>query len=64
MSSVDPGGFFFAGAGVVPGFLLYAGDPGIAILALVALMCAGCVAALADPQAPMRTVPAPRGTRR
>lgn len=54
MPSQDPGGFFFAGAGILPGFLLYADDPGLAAMALVALLCAGCVCALADPEAPFR----------
>lgn len=55
----DAVGFFFAGAGTLPGFLFYAGDPGLAILITTALVLAGCVAGLADPQAPFRTLPAP-----
>ncbi len=55
MTAADIAEFFFVGAGMLPGFLVFAGDPGLAILALVALMCAGCLAAMADPGAPFRT---------
>ena len=58
----DAAGFFFAGAGTVPGFLLYAGDAGLAILATIALMLAACVGGMADPQAPFRTLPGPGDT--
>ena len=44
----------------LPGFLAYAGDPGLAMLSLVFLLLAGCLSALADPQAPFRTAPAPK----
>ena len=54
----DVAGFFFAGAGTVPGFLVYASQPGLAMLAMMALLLAACVSALADPEAPFRTVKA------
>ena len=54
----DVAGFFFTGAGTVPGLLLYSGDLGLAVLALVALMLAGCLGGMADPKAPFRTVEA------
>ena len=55
MRSDDWAGFFFAGAAIVPALLGFAGEAGGAALTLVALMCAGCLAALADPKAPFRT---------
>jgi hypothetical protein len=54
----DAAGFFFTGAGTVPGFLVYAGDPGLAVITMVALMLAACLGGMADPQAPFRTVAA------
>lgn len=50
----DLPGFLFAGAGTLPGFLVFSGDPALAVLALVFLLLAGCLAALADPEAPFR----------
>ena len=58
----DLAGFFFAGAGTVPGFLFYASEPALAILAMMALMLTACVAGIGDPQAPLRTVAARRPT--
>ncbi|HQZ46291.1 MAG TPA: hypothetical protein PK042_09245 [Usitatibacteraceae bacterium] len=54
--------FFMAGAGTMPGLFIYLGDPGLAAIALVALLIAACLGAMADPEAPFRTLPAP-GTR-
>jgi len=51
--------FFFVGAGAMPGLLAWLGDPGLAVLVLVALLFAGCLAALADPEAPFRRMKAP-----
>ena len=51
----DVAGFFFTGAGTVPGFLLYAGDLGLARMATVALMLGACLGGMADPEAPVRT---------
>lgn len=56
MSAADLAEFFFVGSGLLPGFLVFAGDPGLAILALVFLLCAGCLASMADPGAPFRTL--------
>jgi hypothetical protein len=52
--------FFFVGAGSMPGLLVWLGDPGLAVIVLVGLVLAACVAAMADPEAPFRTMPAPR----
>ena len=60
MNAADLAEFFFVGAGLLPGFLVYAGDPGLAILALVPLLGAGCLASMADPGAPFRTLEPPR----
>lgn len=60
----DIAGFFFAGAGTVPGFLFYAGDPGLAVITMMALMLAACVGGMADPQAPFRTMSARDDARR
>jgi hypothetical protein len=51
----DLPGFLFTGALSLPGFLAYAGDPGLAMMAFVFLLLAGCLSALADPGAPFRT---------
>jgi hypothetical protein len=51
----DLPGFFFTGAISLPGFLAYAGDPGLAVLVLVFLTVAGGLCALRDPDAPFRT---------
>lgn len=51
----DWAGFFFAGTGIVPSCLLYAGEPGPAVMAMIVLLFAGCIAALADPGAPFRS---------
>jgi len=56
MSAADFAEFFFVGSGMIPAFLVCAGDPGLAILALVALLVAGCLASMADPGAPFRTM--------
>jgi hypothetical protein len=56
----DIAGFFFTGAGTLPGFLVYSGDVGLAVMVMVALMLAGCLGGMADPQAPLRTAPARR----
>lgn len=52
--------FFFAGAGTMPGLLIWLGDPGLAAIVLVALLIAACLGSLADPGAPFRTMPAPQ----
>ncbi|MBK6982582.1 MAG: hypothetical protein IPH30_14475 [Betaproteobacteria bacterium] len=51
--------FFFAGAGLMPGLLVFLGDPGLAVITLVGLLIAACLGAMADPEAPFRTMPAP-----
>ena len=58
----DAAGFFFAGAGTVPGFLFYSSEPALAVMAMMALMLAGCVGGMADPKAPFRTMEAPEDT--
>jgi hypothetical protein len=50
--------FFFAGAGSMPGLLIWLGEPGLAVMVLVALLLAACLGAMADPEAPFRTMPA------
>lgn len=50
----DLPGFFFAGTGTLPGFLALNDEPGLAMIAFVALLLAGGLAALADPDAPCR----------
>jgi hypothetical protein len=60
----DIAGFFFTGSGALPGFLLYAGDAGLAMMAMVALLLAGCLAGMADPQAPLRTAAARQSRKR
>lgn len=51
----DLPGFLFAGAGTLPGFLMFSVDPGIGVLAFVFLLLAGGLSALRDPEAPFRT---------
>ena len=51
--------FFFAGAGSMPGLIIWLGDPGLAAIVLVALLIAACLGSMADPEAPFRTMPAP-----
>jgi hypothetical protein len=51
----DLAGFFFTGAGTVPGFLFYAERPMIAIMAMMLLLLAGCMSGMADAEAPFRT---------
>ena len=51
--------FFFAGAGLMPGLLVWLGDPGLGAIAMVALLITACLSAMADPEAPFRTMPAP-----
>ena len=51
--------FLVAGAGSMPGLLIWLGDPGLAVIVLVGLMLAACVAGMADPEAPFRTMRAP-----
>jgi hypothetical protein len=55
----DLAGFYFAGAGTVPGFLFYSAEPGLAVMAMLVLMLAGCLMGMADPQAPFRTMKGP-----
>jgi hypothetical protein len=43
----------------MPGLLIWLGDPGLAVIVLVGLMLAACVAGMADPEAPFRTMPGP-----
>lgn len=54
----DAAGFFFAGAGTVPGFLFYSAEPALAVMAMIALMLAGCVGGMGDPKAPFRAIEA------
>ena len=58
----DAAGFFFSGAGVVPGFLFYSAEPVLALMAMTVLMVAGGLSGMADPEAPLRTVEARRPT--
>jgi len=51
--------FFFAGAGSMPGLLIWLGDPGLAAIVMVGLLIAACLGAMADPEAPFRTMEAP-----
>lgn len=51
--------FCFAGAAVLPALLLYSGEPGLAVMAMAALMLAGAVCGIGDPEAPHRTVASP-----
>jgi hypothetical protein len=51
----DVPGFFFIGSAIVPGFMVLAGDPGIAVMTLAFLFCVGGLAGIADPQAPFRS---------
>jgi hypothetical protein len=46
--------FFFTGAAILPAFLAWAGQPGLAALAFVVLLLAGAVSGIADPRAPHR----------
>jgi hypothetical protein len=48
--------FFFVGAGSMPGLIAWLGDPGLAVIVLVALLLAACLGAMADPEAPFRTM--------
>jgi hypothetical protein len=50
----DLPGFFFTGALLLPGFVTYAGDYGLAMMAMIFLLLAGCLSAMADPSAPFR----------
>jgi hypothetical protein len=50
--------FLFAGAGSMPGLLIWLGDPGLALIVLVALLLAACMSAMADPEVPFRARPA------
>ncbi|MBX3716984.1 MAG: hypothetical protein KF738_13375 [Burkholderiales bacterium] len=59
MKPGDVAEFFFVGAGSMPGLLVWLGDPGLAVLVLVALLFAACLAALADPEAPFRRMKPP-----
>lgn len=49
--------FLFAGSAILPVFLLLAAGPGLALIAFVALLMAGCLCAIADPEAPHRKGP-------
>ena len=44
--------FFFTGAAMLPGVLAYGDEPGLAMMAFVALIVAGGVCAIGDPEAP------------
>jgi len=50
--------FFFAGAARCRACSLL-GDPGLAAIVLVGLLLAACLGAMADPEAPFRTMAAP-----
>jgi hypothetical protein len=52
----DLTGFFFTGAGVVPGFLAFSVDPGIGVMAFVFLLMVAGLSAMRDPEAPFRTI--------
>jgi hypothetical protein len=49
--------FFFTGASCLPGFMFWAGDPGLAMILFVPLLIAGCLAGTLQPDAPFRSVP-------
>jgi len=51
--------FFVAGAGSMPGLLIWLGEPGLAVIILVALLLGACVAGMADPEVPFRTMAPP-----
>jgi hypothetical protein len=57
----DVAGFFFTGAGTVPGFIFYADEPALAIMAMVLLLMAGCLGGMGDSGSPLRTAAARRG---
>ena len=48
--------FFFAGAATLPAFLLHAEEPALAVMSLVALLVAGAVCGIGDPEAPHRQI--------
>jgi len=52
--------FFVAGAGSMPGLLIWLGEPGLAVIVLVGLLLAACLGGMADPEAPFRTMAPPR----
>ena len=55
----------FTGAAMLPGFLGFAEQPELAMLALLALVLAGSVCAIADPESPHRARdPRPTTTKR
>jgi hypothetical protein len=60
----DIPGFFFAGAATLPGFIICAGEPALAVMAMLVLLGVGGLLALADPEAPFRTVPVRQAPRR
>jgi hypothetical protein len=47
--------FFITGAGTLPGFMFWAGDPGLAMVLFVPLLIAGCLAATMQQDAPFRS---------
>jgi len=49
--------FFFTGASTLPGFMFWAGDPGLAVILFVPLLFAGCLAGTMQHDAPFRSVP-------
>jgi hypothetical protein len=51
--------FFLAGAGAMPGLLMWLDEPGLAMIVLVALLLAACLGGMADPEAPFRTMARP-----
>lgn len=57
MKPDDAAEFFFAGAGTMPGLLMWLGDPGLGVIVMVALLLAACLSAMADPEAPFRSMP-------
>jgi hypothetical protein len=53
--------FFFTGASSLPGFMFWAGDPGLAMILFVPLLIAACLAGTMQHDAPFRGA-APRKT--
>ena len=47
--------FFFTGASTLPGFMFWAGDPGLAVILFVPLLFAGCLAGTMQHDAPFRS---------
>ena len=55
--------FLFAGAGILPMFFFFAGEPALAAMASLVLMLAGALCGIGDPHAPHRTAAATRTSR-